>query len=395
MKENYYVGLDIGTNSIGYAVTDEHFNLLKYKGEPMWGSHVFEEGKQCAERRAYRTARRRLNRRQQRVHLTQQIFAKAIGEIDKHFFIRLKESALFREDTSGRDTYIFFQDKTYTDKEYHRDYPTIHHLIKELMEDKTPHDVRLVYLAVAWLMAHRGHFLSEVNKDNIAALLDFDSIYGNFMELFSEKPWMCDDKEKFKSILLLNQTVRNKERQFWDLLYAGKKPKTEEEDHISKEGIIKLLGACDKDKQYANTVERQELLSKIYARLLNIETELHELKEWSLLLSIYEGKTSVNDEFMREFLFICGENGHAAINKLNVSPDTNIKDMVHIAEERCQYWRAKYNSTRNISVKRALPYETISKSYEMLGARIREQHEIYEKAIREISLYNHYIYGRE
>lgn len=36
MKENYYVGLDIGTNSIGYAVTDEHFNLLKYKGEPMW-----------------------------------------------------------------------------------------------------------------------------------------------------------------------------------------------------------------------------------------------------------------------------------------------------------------------------------------------------------------------
>ena len=138
-----------------------------------------------------------------------------------------------------------------------------------------------------------------------------------------------------------------------------------------------------------------ELLSKIYARLLNIETELHELKEWSLLLSIYEGKTSVNDEFMREFLFICGENGHAAINKLNVSPDTNIEDMVHIAEERCQYWRAKYNSTRNISVKRALPYETISKSYEMLGTRIREQHEIYEKAIREILLYNHYIYGRE
>lgn len=163
----------------------------------------------------------------------------------------------------------------------------------------------------------------------------------------------------------------------------------------AQQGIIKLLGACDKDKQYANTAERQELLSKIYARVLNIETELHELKEWSLLLSIYEGKTSVNDEFLREFLFICGENGHAAINKLNVSPDTNVKDMVHIAEERCQYWRAKYNSTRNISVKRALPYETISKSYEMLGARIREQHEIYEKAIREISLYNHYIYGRE
>lgn len=185
--------------------------------------------------------RRRLNRRQQRVYLTQQIFCKAISEIDERFFIRLKESALFREDTSGRDTYIFFQDETYTDKEYHRDYPTIHHLIKELMEDQTPHDVRLVYLAVAWLMAHRGHFLSEVNKDNIAALLDFDSIYGNFMELFSEKPWVCDDKEKFQSILLLNQTVRNKERQFWDLLYAGKKPKTEEETILARRELLNFL----------------------------------------------------------------------------------------------------------------------------------------------------------
>lgn len=108
MKENYYLGLDIGTNSVGYAVTDGGFNLLKYKGEPMWGSHVFEEGKQCSDRRMHRTARRRLDRRQQRVHLTQEIFAKAISEVDERFFVRLKESALFREDTSGRDTYIFF-----------------------------------------------------------------------------------------------------------------------------------------------------------------------------------------------------------------------------------------------------------------------------------------------
>lgn len=63
VKENYYLGLDIGTNSVGYAVTDGKFNLLKYKGEPMWGAHVFEEGKQCSDRRMHRTARRRLDRR--------------------------------------------------------------------------------------------------------------------------------------------------------------------------------------------------------------------------------------------------------------------------------------------------------------------------------------------
>ena len=32
-ERNYYLGLDIGTNSVGYAVTDGRFNLLKYKGK--------------------------------------------------------------------------------------------------------------------------------------------------------------------------------------------------------------------------------------------------------------------------------------------------------------------------------------------------------------------------
>jgi CRISPR-associated endonuclease Csn1 len=44
-NENYYVGIDVGTNSVGYAVTNEDYKLLKHKGEPMWGSHLFEEGK--------------------------------------------------------------------------------------------------------------------------------------------------------------------------------------------------------------------------------------------------------------------------------------------------------------------------------------------------------------
>ena len=45
MENEYYLGLDVGTNSVGYAVTDKEYKLIKFKGEPMWGSHVFEEGK--------------------------------------------------------------------------------------------------------------------------------------------------------------------------------------------------------------------------------------------------------------------------------------------------------------------------------------------------------------
>lgn len=317
MKKNYYLGLDIGTNSVGYAVTDGKFNLLKYKGEPMWGAHVFEEGKQCSDRRMHRTARRRLDRRQQRVHLTQEIFAKAISEVDERFFIRLKESALFREDTSGRDTYLFFQDENYTDKEYHKDYPTIHHLIKELMEDTTPRDVRLVYLAVAWLMSHRGHFLSEVNKDNISALLDFDLIYEKFMELFLVPPWVCHDREQFQSVLLSHQTVKNKERKFWDLLYNGKKPKVEEEDCVSKEGIIKLLsgGSVEAGKLF-NQKEFQEKISislkkseEDFQLLLDEMDEedseylirLRALYDWALLVDSLHGCSSISEAKVQDY----------------------------------------------------------------------------------------------
>ena len=61
-NENYYVGLDIGTDSVGYAVTDEQYNLCKFKGEPMWGVTLFEEAQLAGNRRNFRVARRRLDR---------------------------------------------------------------------------------------------------------------------------------------------------------------------------------------------------------------------------------------------------------------------------------------------------------------------------------------------
>ena len=33
----YYLGLDIGTDSVGWAVTDNQYNVLKFNGKSMWG----------------------------------------------------------------------------------------------------------------------------------------------------------------------------------------------------------------------------------------------------------------------------------------------------------------------------------------------------------------------
>ena len=36
-QKGYYLGLDMGTSSVGWAVTDNEYHLLRKKGKDMWG----------------------------------------------------------------------------------------------------------------------------------------------------------------------------------------------------------------------------------------------------------------------------------------------------------------------------------------------------------------------
>ena len=35
--EEYYIGLDMGTGSVGWAVTDPTYNIIKRHGKALWG----------------------------------------------------------------------------------------------------------------------------------------------------------------------------------------------------------------------------------------------------------------------------------------------------------------------------------------------------------------------
>lgn len=83
--EKIYLGLNVGTNSIGYAVTDEQYHLLKFNGNDAWGSIVFDAASSNEDRRNHRLARRNLDRRQQRIVWLQEIFAKEISKVDDRF----------------------------------------------------------------------------------------------------------------------------------------------------------------------------------------------------------------------------------------------------------------------------------------------------------------------
>lgn len=162
LKE-YYIGLDIGTASVGWAVTDESYNIPKFNGKKMWGVRLFDDAKTAEERRTQRGSRRRLNRRKERINLLQDLFATEISKVDPNFFLRLDNSDLYREDKDEKlkSKYTLFNDKDFKDRDYHKKYPTIHHLIMDLIEDEGKKDIRLLYLACHYLLKNRGHFIFE------------------------------------------------------------------------------------------------------------------------------------------------------------------------------------------------------------------------------------------
>lgn len=310
-KKSYYLGLDIGTDSVGYAVTDTEYRLLKFHGEDAWGSHVFDAASLCDERRNFRSARRRLDRRQQRVQLLQEIFADEIAKIDPRFFIRLSESYLWREDTSDR--YIFFNDEEYTDVQYMADYPTIHHLICNLMNNKEAHDVRLVYLACAWLVAHRGHFLSQISVDNITSLLDIVSVYEEFMTFFTDNgyvaPW-TPDAQSVGQVLKQHIGVTDKRNQLVEVMLGGRKPdKTIHETFpYSEYCIVHLLagGTCKLQDLYGKeeygdfgTVSLEWDDDKLAEVMVNIGEDydliavLRKLHDWSVLAEVLDGEKGI------------------------------------------------------------------------------------------------------
>lgn len=182
MGENkrYYLGLDMGTNSLGWAVTDSAYQLMRAKGKDLWGVRTFEEANTSAERRSYRISRRRRQRQVARMGVLRELFADEIEKMDAGFFVRLDESKYHLEDRSegNRQKYALFSDENFTDRDYFAKYPTIFHLRKELLESEDPHDVRLVYLALANMFKHRGHFLN--------ASLGTEDASGNFQEVYQQ-----------------------------------------------------------------------------------------------------------------------------------------------------------------------------------------------------------------
>ena len=195
-KKEYYIGLDMGTNSVGWAVTDTEYNLMRAKGKDLWGVRLFTEAQPAVNRRTKRVQRRRIEREKARKAMLRLFFSDAIDTVDSGFFQRLDESFLQYEDRSDSNKQMnaLFNDGSYTDLDYYNEYPTIFHLRKALLHEDREFDVRLVYLAILNMFSHRGHFLntnmsSDDDRDN-----NFDGAWRELIDAF-ETSQLSNNKE--------------------------------------------------------------------------------------------------------------------------------------------------------------------------------------------------------
>lgn len=234
-EKKYYLGLDIGTDSVGFCVTDENYNIIKkhktiydgestkYYGNHVWGSRLFDEASDASNRRRARETRRRYQRRKQRILLLQDQFKEERNMVDPYFFDRLNNSAIHLEDRDEllRAKHLLFNGKDYSDKDFYNRYPTIYHLrLARLEHPEQKFDIREIYLTLAHRIKYRGNFLHEGERSSIgsdpqtvvALFNDIDTLFASINENEDEPlylPFNCTE-EIAKALIEIFKTTTKK-----------------------------------------------------------------------------------------------------------------------------------------------------------------------------------------
>lgn len=312
MKE-YYLGLDIGTNSVGWAVTDSQYNIIKHHGKALWGTHQFLEGKTAEDRRLHRSSRRRRIRQTQRIKLLDELFAEEISKIDPLFFERLAESKYHLNDKTVKQPYALFNDKEYTDKQYYKDYPTIFHLRKTLINKDKKHDIRLIYLAIHHIMKNRGHFLFTGN--NIQEISELQPMFNQLTQYMKDNLYIeysCPDEaiNQIGDILKSKKLgMKDKQRELYKILPSTQTQQKAITKLITGETVSmqdlfladdELLIGDDGNPykiSFKNDIyeEKREQLVTIIRENIELIDKAKAVYDWALLADILQGEQFISE----------------------------------------------------------------------------------------------------
>ena len=343
---NYSIGLDIGTNSVGWAVVDENMNLVKRCKKHLWGSRLFDERETAKNRRIFRTTRRRLLRRRIRIAILNKLLQDFVG--DQNFFVRMEESFLQKNDRTLQNKYTLFDEESscdikssdgkilYTitkDDDFYKLFPTIYHLRKSIIEHQdwifAP---KLVYLAIHHILKSRGNFINEsldsknsddkitdedkeqeidINKLFVKILQDACDIYDVELENideFSEYKWIKNLSAQPQVFLdvLQNNDLSKKEKiaQIKQKFNCGK-------DDTEIESLLNLLlgNSADINKIFQSdtkekfkfsdgNIDEKILASGDYSQFLEDAKNLYSLVEYQRIM---QGKNYLSDVMIERY----------------------------------------------------------------------------------------------
>lgn len=325
-NDKTYIGIDLGTQNIGYAVSDANYKIIKVGKKNALGVYTYSDentkANSAADRRAFRTARRRQDRRKFRIVLLQELFAQAMAAKDETFFLRLHENDLHLSDKSTSYKFSLFNDTDYNDREYHKQYKTVYHLRKDLIENGTD-DVRKLYLAIHHIVKYRGHFLldGEMGAHNdIAPLLkeinvaiDERNIEIDEIDEANKLPLINENCAKELTDIFKNDKLRKKQKieKVNEILHASDSIKKHLVTAIFgyKIDVIKLFGKSqyekDEVKTFAFSDNYDEILPSLMDKLSDKDYKIIEclksLYDFAALTSLLKGKDCISDAMIDKY----------------------------------------------------------------------------------------------
>lgn len=316
MNNSYYLGLNIGTGSVGWAVTNPSYELQRKHGKDLWGVRLFETAETAKDRGLHRRARRNNDRKNWRIQILQEMFAEEITKVDPGFYLRMKESKYYPEDKKDMNgncpdlPYALFVDSNFTDKNYHTKFPTIYHLRKYLMDTEEVPDIRLVYLAIHHMMKHRGHFLLS---GDISQIQEFDATFLQFVQNLKNEELKWTIETDSETLQFIKETLKDKtlsksaKKKIWkNRLKPTEKCETAILNLLSGNPIIlgdifDGIDLTDDEKETklsfsdSSYEKNQETIEAILGEQYYIIESAKAVYDWAVLAEILDGNTSISD----------------------------------------------------------------------------------------------------
>ena len=313
-KKNYNIGLDIGVASVGWCVTDFDNNIIKKGNKNMWGSRIFEEAQTAANRRNFRSSKRRLLRRKERINMLQSIINEDMEKEYPNFFPMLKESSLDWEEKNiagviDGKKYNLFAEENNTDRNYYAKFPTIYHLRNYLVNTTEKVDIRLVYLALHHIIKYRGNFLYE--GDFAQNSSDIDIKIEKLLNFLQNNYEININKriEDFVNVLQEKTTTKTKKKE--EILQLFEYDKSDKA--IVTNIISAIVGSSfDLNKIFEIEIEKSKIsFANEIEDIDSIKTELgdnleyfeilNEIYSWYTLQDILKGKIYISEAFIEKY----------------------------------------------------------------------------------------------